>query len=919
MATNVGSIAFSIEIDNQNQIRSVIQQTLNGAQQTVNRQASTMNRQLTNQANRTANNVVAASNRAGRGMINSMSNATGTMTSMLKSFAKTAFALFSIRKIIDFGASSVKLASDLQEVQNVVDVTFGNLNSKVDEFAKSAITTIGLSETVAKKYMGTFGAMAKAFGLSNDEAYNMSKELTKLSGDVASFYNMTSDEAQTKLKSIFTGETESLKQLGVVMTQTALDAYALENGFGKTTRQMSEQEKVMLRYQFVMSKLSLAQGDFMRTQDGWANQTRVLKLQFDSLKAAIGEGLIAVLTPVVKMLNLIISKLTVAAQAFSGFMKALFGVKESSSGSAQLAQDIAMAGSSAENLADGTGETAKNLKKAAKSLMGFDKLYRLNDNSSDASTSSGLASNQGGFSIDNLTPENNTAKEVEKLNGAFEKLFNTFKAGFSSVFNPDDFKQVINNIGKIKTELKSIFTDPSVKNAAYKMMNQFAYALGQSVGAIASVGTTIAKLLTGSIAKYLESNRNFLIDKISSIFSNVGDLSAKMGNFSAAIADIFSVFGSDTAQQIGSNILGMIVNPVITLIDTLIKLKTDVFDVITGPIVDNVDKIKSAIQGILDAYLPVFESIKGTIDVLCGAITTLYDNHIRPFFQSVRDGLSEILGTFLDAWNTYINPVLEALGKKVADVFNTSIKPTILKVGEVIGKLIDLIRVLWEQVLQPLINWIVKNILPIIAPIMKTVGTMVWNTVGTISNAIGGLLTSLGGVLDFLLGVFTGDWSRAWNGIKSIFKGVWDSLAAIAKGPINMIIDMINWMTSKISRALTIRVPNWIPEIGGRSWGISIPSIPRLAEGGYVKPNNPQLAIIGDNKRQGEIVAPESKITDAVNKALIPLINQLAMALRGPQTAMAGGDIVIPVYIGNEKIEDYIVNVNKKNTFRSGR
>ena len=319
------------------------------------------------------------------------------------------------------------------------------------------------------------------------------------------------------------------------------------------------------------------------------------------------------------------------------------------------------------------------------------------------------------------------------------------------------------------------------------------------------------------------------------------------------------------------------------------------------------------------AYSTVFESIKGTIDVLCGAITTLYDNHIRPFFQSVRDGLSEILGTFLDAWNTYINPVLEALGKKVADVFNTSIKPTIIKVGEVIGKLIDLIRVLWEQVLQPLINWIVKNILPIIAPIMKTVGTLVWDTVGTISNAIGGLLTSLGGVLDFLLGVFTGDWSRAWNGIKSIFKGVWDSLAAIAKGPINMIIDMINWMTSKISSALTIRVPNWIPEIGGRSWGISIPSIPRLAEGGYVKPNNPQLAIIGDNKRQGEIVAPESKITDAVNKALIPFINQLAMALRGPQTAMAGGDIVIPVYIGNEKIEDYIVNVNKKNTFRSGR
>ena len=116
------------------------------------------------------------------------------------------------------------------------------------------------------------------------------------------------DEAYTKLKSVFTGETESLKDLGVVMTQTALDSYALANGFGKTTAQMSEAEKVALRYQFVQEQLALANGDFARTSDGWANQVRILSLQFQSLKASIGQGLINVFTPVLKMINTLIGR-----------------------------------------------------------------------------------------------------------------------------------------------------------------------------------------------------------------------------------------------------------------------------------------------------------------------------------------------------------------------------------------------------------------------------------------------------------------------------------------------------------------------------------------------------------------------------------------------------------------------------------
>ena len=240
---------------------------------------------------------------------------------------KKLAAAFAVKKLVDFSEKCIELGSDLSEVQNVVDVTFPAMSKQVDKFAQNAATAFGLSETMAKRYTGTFGAMAKAFGFSEKQAYDMSTTLTGLAGDVASFYNISQDEAYTKLKSVFTGETESLKDLGVVMTQTALDAYAMANGYRKTTAAMSEAEKVALRYSFVQSKLATASGDFMRTSDGWANQVRILKLQTESFMAAIGQGLINVLTPAIKVINTLMGKLVQLANVFKAFTDKFAGKK----------------------------------------------------------------------------------------------------------------------------------------------------------------------------------------------------------------------------------------------------------------------------------------------------------------------------------------------------------------------------------------------------------------------------------------------------------------------------------------------------------------------------------------------------------------------------------------------------------------
>lgn len=339
----------------------------------------------------------------------------GGIQNLAKKTGKMLAGAFAVKGLTSFAKDCIELGSDLTEVQNVVDVVFPTMNKKVNEFAQNAASTFGLSETMAKKFTGTFGAMANAFGFSEKESYKMSTALTGLAGDVASFYNISQDEAFTKLKSVFSGETETLKDLGIVMTQTALDQYALANGFGKTTSAMTEQEKVALRYAFVQQQLQNATGDFSRTSDQWANQIRILSLQFDSLKASIGQGLINLFLPIVKVINTVLGKLMTLANAFKSFTAMIMG-KKTSGASASLDKTATSAGKVSNSLNNATssanklnkstkkvGDTAKKTAKKISGLMGFDQINKLTETkgssgSKSSTPSSGTGSAAGGAS-----------------------------------------------------------------------------------------------------------------------------------------------------------------------------------------------------------------------------------------------------------------------------------------------------------------------------------------------------------------------------------------------------------------------------------------------------------------------------------------------------------------------------------------
>lgn len=206
------------------------------------------------------------------------------------------------------GKSMVTAASDYEENLNKIDVAFGKSSDTVKAWAENATKQFGLSRNQALESTALFGDMATSMKLSKSEAADMSMSLAGLAGDLASFKNIGIDQAMTALSSVFTGETESLKQLGIVMTQTNLDAFALANGFGKTTSEMSQAEQVQLRYAYVMAMTTNAQGDYARTADGTANSMRTFQGAVDNLNIALGEHLLPLLTPLIQGATNLINK-----------------------------------------------------------------------------------------------------------------------------------------------------------------------------------------------------------------------------------------------------------------------------------------------------------------------------------------------------------------------------------------------------------------------------------------------------------------------------------------------------------------------------------------------------------------------------------------------------------------------------------
>ena len=601
--------------------------------------------------------------------VNTMEKQVSGLTGAIGKLGLAIAATFAVGKLISFGKEAIELGSDLQEVQNVVDVTFTTMSDKVNEFAQGAAEAAGLSETMAKKYVGTFGAMAKAFGFAEAESFDMATALTQLTGDVASFYNLTQDEAYTKLKSVFTGETESLKELGVVMTQNALDSFAMANGWGKTTAQMEEQEKVALRYAFVQKQLSAASGDFIRTQDSWANQMRILNLNFDSFKANIGQALINVFTPFLQILNQLVGKMAELSSKFVAFSELITGRGSSGGGSP---------GEALGEITDGYEEITDATKAAEKAQKGYtSSLDELNVVSKSVASESFGSIGIDWSSFDESIssgPLGEASDALEDMKLQVNELIERYPVlGHVIELISDSFGLV----KKVVDDLWELLTTPFVENkegiigvlstssnflvgvwdnailAADDFVKKLTAVYDEHFAPVLEDMTQDTTVFVSDFCRWFEEDMGPVLDrwgeKITELREGpIGDLSTAITNLWGTIADNWGKYWDE------------IIAPAIdTFINETLPLLTPAIEEIGNFFIEAVAKAATALT-----YLT--EQLEGFIEFMTGVFTLDVDQILQGIWDMIVNFINHILDAVNQAWENLISPLNNAI--KIANI-----------------------------------------------------------------------------------------------------------------------------------------------------------------------------------------------------------------------------------------------------------
>lgn len=766
----------------------------------------------------------------------------GKLAGAAKKLGLALGGAFAVGKIVQFGKEAIELGSDLSEVQNVVDVTFGSLNSTIDSFARNAITQFGLSELSAKRYASTMGAMLKSMGLTTEQAAAMSMEITGLAGDMASFYNLSGDDAFAKLRAGISGETEPLKQLGINLSVANLEQYALAQGITKTYNAMTEQEKALLRYNYLLSVTSDAQGDFARTSNSWANQTKILAEQFNSLKATIGQGLINVLTPVLTVINTILAGLQAVANAFRQFTALLFG---DAGGVAQQAQDIASGfNDAAGGASDLAGETGKAAKEARKFLAGFDEITKVSEKSSSGGSGGGGAGGIGGVDFGGIDlggsepVEDNISPQIQAIVGKCLQLI---------------------------APLKEIDFAPLKESLA---------SLG---GAFGALGAMIVSGLEWAWFNILVPLAGWVIED--ALPASIDLLSAAL-NFLLVVIEglqplaswLWESFLKPISEWSGDLIVGSIV------------LLTEALNGFSEWVTANQGTV-NAITITLGIFMALWKATDlimwidaagGVTKILKDLTAVLKANTIAKLANKAEDIaiIALYLKDYIVAFAGFISNIAKSTAAWVAN--------TAAKVASTAAE--------WAQIAATT-AW------NAICAAATAVTTAFGAAMAFLTSPIGLVVVAITALIAIIV-LLVKNWdtvkavaSQVWDGIKQVWGNVssWfktkvlDPLSKGFKGVVNSIIGFLNGMISglcsginaaiKAINKLNVTVPDWIPGIGGKRFGfnlktVSAPKIPYLAKGAVIPPNAPFLAMLGDQKHGTNIEAPLATIEAAVERVM---------------------------------------------------
>ena len=749
---------------------------------------------------------------------------------------KILASIFAIKQIVAFSRECIALGSDLEEVQNVVDVTFGKNSEVINEWAKNAATQFGESELAAKQYASTIGAMFKSMGFNGDELVDMSEKMAGLAGDIASFYNLDTDTAFNKIRSGIAGITMPLQQLGINMSEANLEQFRLSQGMTTAYKNMNQQQKALLRYNYLLSVTSDAQGDFARTSNSWANQTRILSLQFQSLKADLGAGLINVLTPVIQVINRIIAGLAKMASAFKAFTNLLTGKKSDTStpvntGAATAAEDLTDATKAANNYADATDKTAKATKKANKEnqkyTSGLDKIHQYQSNSAAAQSS---------------TPSSAKKKSTPAAAASSAVDFGNLSQGETALDKVDKKMQaLVDRLKKMAEPLKKAFSGllGTLKSAFGWILQNILIPLGKWVmnEALPRFFTTLANVVTivDNVLKAAQPGWQWFWDNVlNPIITFAADAFLKFWDFLNEKLAAFAQWCKD--------------NPAIIENATTVILAF--FAALTAV------KIITGIIGVIKSLGSFITIIQSVVAVLGGPVTI---------------AIAAVIAIGVLLWKNW--DTVKAKAKEIWGAISSYLKRTWETIKKNLSGMIEGAKKVWDK------GWnAVKTLASTIWNGIKDTLSGIWNAIsGTASSIWNGITGAISGALNRVASTASSVGSKiknavvgAFNAIKNAIKKPINGIIGFVNGLVSGIVDGINACINALNK-LKVNIPRWVPVYGGKTFGFNIPNlykpqIPYLATGAVIPPNAPFAAVLGDQKRGNNIEAPEGLIRKIVRE-----------------------------------------------------
>ena len=754
---------------------------------------------------------------------------------------------------------SITLASDLVEVQNVVNTVFGDMTAKVEQYADRSIEQFGMSELAFKQYASRFQAMGSAMGIDSgligqansflnkstngyvalsDSMADVSLTLTQLTADMASFYNVEQAAVAEDLAAIFTGETRPLRTYGLDLTQATLSEWAMKQGLDANIQSMSQAEKTMLRYQYVLANTTAAQGDFARTANTWANQVRILQEQLKKWASVIGTGFIAAFKPFLQTLNTVMGKVIDFTENVLNALGNIFGWKFEITGGGitddladsmgDTAVDTEDAAGSAGDLSDNLGDAAKNAKKLYSTVLGIDELNINNPDTGSTGSGSGGSGGTGGSGSGGAgagsagtglttTMTRNDAilkayeSSIDSLYELGEYIGDTLTKTLNSI-NWDKVYQGARNFGKGLADFLNGLISPELFGAVGRTI---AGALNTAIYAALSFGenfdfydfgVSIATGINeffrtfdfGALAQTLNVWVDGLIDTIAGFVKTISwsDILDAAGDFLGNLElDTVTVIIGAIAWKLGA--AALIKNGLLALISKGIgKLVLSLTGVELGKI--TFTGVAKAFGGALKSALgqastSIISTISGAFGVSGAAATGIFAVIIAAIVAigaAIKD-LWDTSESFRDTVKSVWDNICETFSNAKTRIWDNTLKPLWDQL-KVFG---ESLKVLWDSIysgyessgLKDLFEVVVSNVLKYLANGVTAVIDRVSIAFETIGGVVSGIIESLTGVIDFLSGVFSGNWSKAWDGLTGIARGFADTMKALWKGIWNFI------------------------------------------------------------------------------------------------------------------------------------